>query len=147
VSAVERKRKSTPERFVGGCACRAVRYRVVGARIDAGYCHCRLCRRSIGAPVAAWVTFPIAGFVFTRGKPVVYHSSRRAFRRFCGRCGTQLTFQKTRGAKLIDVNLATLDRPERIVPEYHIWTASRVPWFDTRDELPRYRDGGRDVLG
>jgi len=133
-------------RFVGGCLCRAIRYRIVGNPIDSGYCHCRLCRGSAGAPVMAWSTFPIGTFAFTRGKARTFHSSRYAFRQFCGRCGTQLTFRKARGAKFVDVNVVSLDRPAAIVPQYHIWTRSRLPWFDTRDELPRHRDGGPDVL-
>jgi hypothetical protein len=135
-----------PARFVGGCLCRGIRYRIVGKPIDAGYCHCRLCRRSAGAPVLAWATFPITGFRFTRGRPGTFHSSRRAFRQFCIRCGTQLTFRKTRAPETIDVNLVTLDRPESIPPEYHIWTANQLSWFDTRDDLPRHRDAGPDVL-
>ena len=138
--------KPKPARFVGGCLCGAIRYRVVGEPIDAGYCHCKICRRSAGAPVLAWATFPITGFSFTRGKPGTFHSSRRALRQFCAGCGTQLVFRKTRGAETIDVNLVTLDRPEAIRPQYHIWTASRLPWFDTRDELPRHTDAGPDVL-
>jgi hypothetical protein len=131
---------------VGGCLCRTVRYEVVGEPIDAGYCHCRICRRSAGAPVLAWSTFPISAFAFTRGTPKIFHSSRHAVRQFCGRCGTHLTFRKARGAKLVDVNIVTLDRPAAIVPQYHIWTVSRIPWFETRDQLPRHRGGGPDVL-
>lgn len=134
------------KRFVGGCLCRAVRYRIDGDRVDAGYCHCRLCQHSAGAPVLAWATFPIDSFSITRGKPKRYDSSRRAFRQFCGRCGTQLTFRKSRGARFIDVNVVTLDRPDAIAPEYHIWTASRIPWFQVRDRLRRHRDGRADVL-
>jgi hypothetical protein len=67
-------------------------------------------------------------------------------REFCGRCGTQLTFRKKGDATLVDVNLVTLDKPERLAPQYHIWTASRLRWFDTRDELPRHRGAGPDVL-
>jgi hypothetical protein len=141
--AVARKRRA-PKGLVGGCLCDAVRYRIEGDPIDAGYCHCRLCQRSAGAPVLAWATFPIAAFTITKGKPKRYDSSRRAHRHFCARCGTQLTFRKTRGARHVDVNVATLDRPGRVPPEYHIWTASRIRWFDVRDRLPRHRDGRGD---
>jgi hypothetical protein len=42
--------------------------------------------------------------------------------------------------------VASLDRPEELAPEYHIWVASRTPWFETRDELPRHR-GEREGEG
>ena len=32
--------------------------------------------------------------VITRGEPKVYHSSETAVRKFCGRCGTQIFFQR-----------------------------------------------------
>jgi hypothetical protein len=38
----------------------------------------------------------------------------------------------------LDVTLASLDNPKAVRPSYHIWTASRMPWFDTADDLPRY---------
>ena len=139
-------RREQPTRLTGGCLCKTIRFRVVGDPLDAGYCHCSLCRRSAGAPVMAWGTFPVAAFAFTRGKPGVFHSSRRALREFCKRCGTQLTFRKVGGAALVDVNLVTLDDPERIKPQYHIWTGNRLRWFDTRDKLPRHRAAGPDVL-
>ena len=42
----------------------------------------------------------------------------------------------------VDVNLATLDAPETVEPTCHIWTESRIAWFDTADALPRYPDNG-----
>jgi hypothetical protein len=34
----------------GGCLCGAVRYRLESTPVDAGYCHCQICRRSTGVP-------------------------------------------------------------------------------------------------
>lgn len=135
--------RAKTRRLLGKCLCGRVRYRVVLPPIDAGFCHCRLCQRSAGAPVLAWATFPGAAFRYTRGEPRVHRSSRQAARDFCGDCGTQLCFRRDRSEQ-VDVTLATLDDPRRIAPEYHIWTASRVSWFETADRLPRHRDGGPD---
>jgi hypothetical protein len=44
----------------------------------------------------------------------------------------------------VDLNVGSLDEPEVLSPEYHIWTDSRIPWFDTADSLPRYADDGPD---
>jgi hypothetical protein len=38
----------------------------------------------------------------------------------------------------MDVSIASLDTPEAVPPTSHIWTDSRVAWFDTADHLPRY---------
>ncbi len=44
-----------------------------------------------------------------------------------------------------DINLVTLDDPVRLAPQYHIWTDSRIPWFDTADDLPRHKGNGPDI--
>jgi hypothetical protein len=43
----------------------------------------------------------------------------------------------------MDVSIASLDTPEAVPPTLHIWTASKIPWFDTGDDLPRYPTGER----
>ena len=37
-----------------------------------------------------------------------------------------------------DGRIATLDAPGRIAPEFHIFWASKVAWFDPGDDLPRF---------
>jgi hypothetical protein len=130
--------------FIGGCLCGRLRYEARDP-IDAGYCHCRLCQRSSGAPVLAWASFPTAGFSFTEGKPESYRSSPAGLRDFCTNCGTQIAFRGTAKPTRIDVNIASLDDPASIKPEYHIWVGSRVPWFHIDDDLPRYSDEGPDL--
>jgi hypothetical protein len=131
--------------YIGGCLCGALRYQAHNEPIDRGYCHCRLCQRSAGAPVLAWATFSVKAFLYTQGTPMIYRSSAQYQREFCGRCGTQIAFRKTGQATTVDVTLPSLEAPSRLKPEYHIWTESQIPWFDTLDELPRYKDNGPDV--
>lgn len=127
----------------GGCLCGDVRYRLDAAPIDAGYCHCRICQRSAGAPVLAWGTWPSAAFRWIGGPPCVYRSSAGGERLFCSRCGTQLLFRDSNNPDHVDVSLVTLDEPDAVPPEYHIWTRSRRVLFDTADRLPRHPDAGR----
>lgn len=129
----------------GGCLCGAVRYQITATPIDAGYCHCRLCQKASGAPVVTWVTLPIKEFAFTKGTATAYKSSPRGIRHFCQICGTQLTFQKAQDPTTIDISLCSLDDPEAIRPQYHIWTASQLNWFEVADTLPRYEDDGPDI--
>lgn len=127
------------DEVTGGCLCGAVRYRATG-RLHAGYCHCRMCQRASGAPVVAWFTVPVDTFAFSTGLPRSYRSSEKAVRHFCGDCGTPLTFRLAEDPPEIDVNLATLDQPEDIAPEYHIYTSSQLPWLHIDDGLPRYEE-------
>ena len=129
----------------GGCLCGAVRYRITEQPIDAGYCHCRLCQRSSGAPSIAWLTVAITGFSYTRGAPSIFQSSAHSQREFCGACGTQIAFRQSQSAKTIDVTLASLEDPSQVLPQYHIWQQSKIAWFETADSLPRYKDAGPDT--
>ena len=129
----------------GGCLCGEIRYSAKGDIIDAGYCHCRVCQRAHSAPVVAWLTLPVDSFKYTSGKPSAFRSSAQSQREFCGKCGTHLVFRRGEHAVTVDVSIASLDDPSMVEPEYHIWIESRIPWFETRDTLPRHEDSGPDA--
>jgi hypothetical protein len=131
----------------GCCLCGRVRYRIEGAPQDAGYCHCRMCQRSAGAPVVAWLTMASAQFAWSAGEPAVHRSSPGAERLFCPDCGTQLVFRGLAQPELLDVTLASLDDPAAVAPDHHIWTTSRIAWFELADDLPRHPEGGPAPLG
>jgi len=54
----------------GGCLCSAVRYRLSGAPVSAGTCHCKTCRKASAAPSVAWVTFARSSFALLCGEPL-----------------------------------------------------------------------------
>jgi hypothetical protein len=99
----------------GGCLCGAVRYRVAPCEGDSGYCHCRLCQRSAGAPALAWIGVPRTCLVVTSGTPRSFRSSSHASREFCPTCGTQLFFSDD-GAPTIDFTTTSLDDPAQTPP-------------------------------
>jgi len=123
----------------GGCHCGALRYRVSKTG-EAGYCHCRICQLTTGAPVLAWLHVPAGGFALIQGTPKVYKSSPRGERLFCGDCGTQLLYRGSDAPEVVDINVGSLDEPAAAPPGHHIFTASRISWFDTADDFPRYPD-------
>ena len=122
----------------GGCACGNIRYRVSVTPLDTGYCHCRLCQRTSGAPVLAWARVPIAEFRYLSGEPSIYRSSAWGERRFCPSCGTQVEFRLADKPEYVELNFVTLDEPDVIEPKMHIWCSSRLPWLELGDSLPRY---------
>jgi hypothetical protein len=125
----------------GGCLCRGVRYTVTAEPEKTNYCHCRMCQLSAGAPVMVWWTVSAGNFRWLQGSPRAYRSSAKAERLFCPDCGTQLLFREPGEPGKVDLNLATLDDTGVVPPTHHIWTSSRIAWFDTTDDLPRYREG------
>jgi hypothetical protein len=122
----------------GGCLCGAVRYRAVGEPTVSMICHCDSCARASGAPAVAWVTFAAQGFRFVRGEPVAFQSSPPVTRRFCGACGTALTYAHADRRAEIDVTTRTLDDPGRFPPSHHAWIADAPTWGRPADRLPAY---------
>jgi hypothetical protein len=127
--------------MTGRCLCGAVRYEVSGPPRDSAYCHCASCRRAAGAPVVPWVTYPGVAFRVTHGQPASFHSSPPVTRTFCATCGTPLTYVTAAEPEWIDVTVCSLDEPEAMPPQYHIWIEHRVKWFETTDTLPRLPRG------
>lgn len=133
--------RSEPAERRGGCFCGAVRYQISAANFDVAHCHCRMCRRSSGAPFVTWATVPRQSFAFTSGAPCALDSSAHARRSFCGACGTALTFQRTDQRGWIDVTVGSLDEPDALMPARHIWTSSQLGWLHIDDDLPRHPEG------
>lgn len=128
----------------GGCHCGAIRYRITGELIDAGYCHCDICRQTSGAPMLAWASFPVQNFEYVEGRPTIYRSSEWGQREFCGACGTQMCYRESADPETVDVNVGSLDDPELFEPEYHVYTANQLDWLEIDDDLPRYEGGERN---
>lgn len=124
--------------YEGGCLCGAVRYRIDGEPLSAGYCYCRMCQRAAGAPVVAWVAFRRDSFRFVTGQPHALRASARAVRRFCADCGGALTFEYSADTETIDVTIASLDDPGSTEPLYEIWTSSKPPWLDLAGHGPTF---------
>ena len=132
----------------GRCACGAVRYGVTGAPLWVAHCHCNDCRRATGAALATYAGYRSDRFTLTAGTPRVYHSSPGVARRFCGDCGTPLTYEGARWPDEVHVLICTLDDPARLTPKGHVYVAHQMPWLKLADGLPRFRtvpsEGGAD---
>ena len=133
--------------WTGGCLCGAVRYRLASAPFDAGWCHCRTCQLNSGSPAMAFASVPVADYVVERGEPATVKSSEFGHRKFCRDCGTPLLMQVDHQPETVDFSLATLDRPETVLPKFHIFYASRIPWAEPGDALPRHDRFRPDTRG
>lgn len=121
----------------GGCDCGALRYRVTGEAYDTGYCHCRICQRTSGAPLQAFARIKADQFAYTKGRPAIYVSSDHGQREFCAACGSQLLYRGRQAPFDVAFNTPTLDDPSAFPPRQHVWYRSRLGWFETADALPR----------
>ncbi|WEL55712.1 GFA family protein [Pseudomonas kermanshahensis] len=120
----------------GGCHCGDLRYRLEGALTDVAHCHCSICRRVSGGLVVTWLTVPRSAFQWLAGEPRCYVAPASCSRYFCGQCGAHVALVTSHSLDSIDVTVATLDHPERVRANRHIWTGSRLPWLHLDEDLP-----------
>ena len=124
--------------WTGGCLCGDVRYRAEADPVRVVMCHCSICRRVSGAPMLCFVHFPVGAFTWTSGGPTRYRSSANAERGFCPRCGSTLTMHEPVIADRVQVTLGSLDHPETVRPDDHVWTGEQLPWLRIDDDRPRF---------
>ncbi len=99
-----------------------------------------------------FASVPEGHLVWTRGAETVrtFKSSSFGHRAFCGECGTPFLMEVDHQPETVDFSVATLDRPDAVMPGFHIFWASRIPWAEPRDALPRhdrFRPGTRGLEG
>ena len=122
----------------GGCLCGSVRYRIDGEPIASGICHCRTCRKAASGPNSPFVVLARSQFVLTQGKPVEFRSSPPVTRGFCGACGSPLTYRTDDKPDRMDVMTCSLDDPDAVPPEFHVWASHKLAWECIGDQLPVY---------
>ena len=135
--------------LTGGCLCGRVRYELGSEPFDCGWCHCRTCQLFSGGPAMVFASVPSSDFVWIQGKSDIrsFRSSSFGKRTICGECGTPMTIQVDHQPETIDFPVATLDKPESIEPQFHIFWGSKIAWFDPGDELPRHEKFRPDTRG
>ena len=126
--------------WTGRCLCGRVRFRLATEPFDCGWCHCRKCQLASGSPAMVFASVPRADYFVTQGETAISLSQSTSFgrRAFCGECGTPLYMQVDYQPDTADFSVATLDEPGRIRPGFHIFWASRVPWLQIDDGLPKF---------
>ena len=56
----------------------------------------------------------------------------------CPACGSTLSYRSIKYADYFTLSIASLDDPEWVNPNYHIYTDSQVSWLSIDDDLKRY---------
>ncbi len=125
----------------GGCTCRAVRYRMATAPLFVHCCHCRWCQRETGAAFALNAMIEADRVVLLQGHPEVVHTpslsgiGQKITR--CSICRIALwSNYGGAGDRVRFVRVGTLDEPDRLPPDIHIFTASKQPWVVLGPDVP-----------
>lgn len=89
-------------------------------------------------PFVTWAENEASRFEITKCAPRQYESRPFVTRKFFGECGTQLTYQHAEDLGTIDLTVASLDNPEEVAPEDHVWCDRMLPWLRVADDLPKF---------
>ena len=118
------------KKLEGGCACGAVRYRLLAAPIRVHCCHCTNCQRQTGSAFALNAIVETAAIKTLRGKPEAvpvprehgFHDIHR-----CRKCGVAVWSDYGRRPGIRFVRVGTLDDPSALRPDMHIYTRAKAP--------------------
>jgi hypothetical protein len=117
----------------GGCDCRQVRFRMETSPLFVHCCHCRWCQRGSGASFALNAMIEADRVTLLQGAPELVDTpsesgeGQRIAR--CPACRVALWSHYAGSGPCVSfVRVGTLDTPDALPPDVHIFTASKQPW-------------------
>lgn len=117
----------------GGCTCRAVRYRMKRAPIIVHCCHCRWCQRESGAAFALNAVVEASAVELLAGQVEIVdtpsHSGKGQKVARCPKCRVAVwSHYAGSGEATCFIRVGTLDQPDLLPPDIHVFTSSKQPW-------------------
>jgi hypothetical protein len=125
----------------GGCDCRTIRYRLVTPPLFVHCCHCRWCQRESGASFALNAMIEADRVVNLGLEPELVDTpsesglGQKVAR--CPRCRVAVWSHYAGSGPVVKfVRVGTLDNPDMLPPDMHIFTASKQPWVQLAADIP-----------
>jgi len=125
----------------GGCTCRQVRYRMTSRPLFVHCCHCRWCQRETGAAFALNAMIEADRVELLAGAPeMVLTPSESGKGQKIWRCpNCRIAVWSNYGGAgdaVRFVRVGTLDNPDAMPPDIHIFTQSKQPWVVLPEGTP-----------
>ena len=131
--------------YDGGCACRAVRFRMASRPLFVNCCHCSWCQRETGSAFAINAMIEADRVVLLRGEvdvvdtPSASGKGQRISR--CPHCRVAVWSNYGGGGDAVRfVRVGTLDEPARLPPDVHIFTTTKQPWVVLPPGIPAFAE-------
>lgn len=140
-SRVKMKENAQETSFEGGCGCRHVRYRVTSKPMFVHGCHCRWCQRETGSAFAHNALIECERVQLLQGDVVLVdtpsQSGKGQMIARCPKCHIALWSHYAQASKAICfLRVGTLDNPDAMPPDIHIFVASKQPWVSLPADVP-----------
>jgi hypothetical protein len=128
------REEEEPMNLEGGCCCGKIRYKLTASPLIVHACHCRDCQRLTGSAfvINIWIEQKFVETAATTQKffRLTAGSGRPHDVFFCDECATYLWSRyHAAPGKTVLLRAGTLDTPEAITPDVHIFTRSKLPWL------------------
>lgn len=126
---------------VGGCTCGRVRYRLLTSPLFVHCCHCSWCQRETGSAFALNALIEadrvelITGHIQSISVPSHSGKGQKIIR--CRDCQIALwSHYAGAGDQIAFIRVGTLDHPDRLPPDIHIYTSTKQPWVRLVENVP-----------
>jgi len=125
----------------GGCDCGMVRYRMATPPLFVHCCHCRWCQRESGASFALNAMIEADRVVHLGAEPEVIDTPSNSGKgqqiARCPQCRIAVWSNYAGAGPVISfVRVGTLDAPDYLPPDIHIFTASKQSWIELPAGIP-----------
>jgi hypothetical protein len=119
--------------LTGGCTCRKVRFRLASKPMFVHCCHCRWCQRETGSAFAVNALIEADRVELMTGTPEVIDTPSNSGKgqkiSRCPVCRIALWSNYAGAGDLARfVRVGTLDSPDLLPPDIHIFTSTKLPW-------------------
>ncbi|MCZ6629479.1 MAG: GFA family protein [SAR324 cluster bacterium] len=127
----------------GGCSCGELRYGLKTKPVFVHACHCRLCQRLTGGAFVMNAIIEKDAVELLSGTPVSHRlqggsgSDHDVY--FCRNCGTYVwsEYHRFPGSAWF-IRVGTLDNPDLLAPDVHIFTRSKHPAVQLPTDVPAF---------
>ena len=128
----------------GGCTCRSVRYRLIAKSMITHCCHCRWCQRETGSAFVINALFETSALDVTGETTMIETPSQSGKGQKivrCPKCSVALwSHYAQAGTAIAFLRVGTLDEPDAIEPDVHIYVSSKQPWVRLPEDVPSFSE-------
>lgn len=126
--------------FSGGCSCGSVRYTLLADPMFTHCCHCHLCQQITGSAFITNTLIEGSNFSLNSGQLAPFEGpsgsgSRHIIKR-CSKCGDPVVSYFGDTEHLALVKAGTLDNPNLVSPQAHIFVGTKLDWLELPEATP-----------
>lgn len=129
----------------GGCGCKKIRYRIKSKPLFVHCCHCRYCQRETGTAFALNAMIEFDRVELLKGEPITVLTPSESGKGQkivrCPDCHVAVWSHYPGGGDAVAfIRVGSLDNPDLLPPDVHIYTSSKQPWVTLGDGAPVFEE-------